>query len=548
MAVATYTTDLTDSGNELDLCESNALWSEISGRSSGGADATEGDYYLQGSACVSQSFGAATGQTAGICMDYGSNFTFGTGHCLFMWQILLAPNAINTWALGGMRIGLGPSNGNFQYYNAMGNDFGRYPYGGWTNTAIYPSYAGGADQTDGSGFGNYRWVASLPYTIASVSKGNPHGVDAIRKGRGQFNVLNGQAGAYGTFAGMAAANDAQSARWGLFQKQGIVYLWKGLMALGASGTIVDFRDSNVNISVDDTPRTYAAFNRIEIANASSKVYWTNVGITAANASGLSKGQLEMLAAADVQFDGCTFTDMSTFVFLSTSVVIGTVFRRCSAITTTGGSWLGSVVAASTVAADASAFAWNSSSDTDGKLDDMVFTKGTNAHHAIQLGTATPADITLRGITFTGFNASDGQNDSVLYLADKGSDTVWSITANGCTGTVSYKKARAGDTVTVTYDQVTITIEVRDKSGSLITDATEITLVKSSDLSVLKHAEDVTSGSTSYLYEYAGDVTCYVNVLSIDNYVPRTVEPVVLTADDQTLVVQLDDERGRYYNP
>ena len=74
------------------------------------------------------------------------------------------------------------------------------------------------------------------------------------------------------------------------------------------------------------------------------------------------------------------------------------------------------------------------------------------------------------------------------------------------------------------------------------------MVRVSDTTVLHHAESVTTGSTGYTYGYSGDVNCYVNVLSVDNYVPRTVEPVVLGDTDQTVVVQLEDERGRYSNP
>ena len=546
MTVPAYGTDL----QTVTLADDNTNFAELSGHTSGGAATSETTYYIRGSGCCSQSTGVAVGTTMGLQFDYGGNISgWTTGWCFFAWQIFLAPGAIDTWDNGGLRFGVGSSSGNMKFWKVIGNDFGRNPYGGWQNNAVDPTYA--YDYIDGSPVdGNYRIFGSSPNLLSSVNKGNPHGVDAIRYGRGQIKAEFGAtADGYATFVGMATANDnATSARWGLFQKVGSVYLWKGLMSFGTTTNAVDFRDSDRTIQADDTPRTYAAFNKIEVNHASSKVYLSSCSFVAVNPSQLSRGAFEMVANADVQLDGCSFIDMDTFIFQSNAIVTGTTFRRCNAVTGAGATFTSCLFAASTVAADASAFTWNVNTDLDGKIDNSTFTKGTNAHHAIQLGASTPASITLRGITFTGFNASDGQNDSVLYLSDKGTDTAWTITANSCTGTVSYKKARSGDTVTVNYDQVTITIEVRDKSGTLITDATEITLVRTSDLTVLTHAESVTSGSTSYLYSYAGDVTCYVNVLSVDNYVPRTVEPVVLTADDQTLVVQLDDERGRYFNP
>jgi hypothetical protein len=543
MTAPSYTTDL----QTVSLANGTTGWAELSGHTSGGAATDETTYYIQDTQCVSQSTGVATGTTTGLQYDYGSNITWTSGWCFFAWQIYLAPGAIDTWANGGLRFGVGSSAGNMNFWKVIGNDFGRNPYGGWQNNAVDPTFT--ADYTDGSPVtGNYRYFGSNPNLLSAVNKGNPHGVDAIRYGRGQLLVIYGESSNYATFAGMATANDGTSARWGLFQRIGVAYLWKGLLSIGSSGTAVDFRDANRVIQIDDTPRTYAAFNKIEINNASSNVEWENVQFQAVNASQLSRGAFEMVANATVALTSCSFTDMDTFIFQSNADVAGTTFRRCLAVTGGGATFLGCIFAASSVAADASAFIWNTNANLDGILDNATFSKGTNAHHAITLGTSAPTTHTLRGITFTGFNASDGQNDSVLYLADRGTDTAWTINASGCSGTVSYKKARSGDTVTVNVDQVTLTIEVRDSSGTLITDSTEITLVRSSDTTVLHHAESVTTGSTGYTYGYSGDVTCYVNVLSVDNYVPRTVEPVILGDTDQTVVVQLEDERGRYNNP
>jgi len=99
-------------------------------------------------------------------------------------------------------------------------------------------------------------------------------------------------------------------------------------------------------------------------------------------------------------------------------------------------------------------------DLDGKIDGMTFSKGTNSHHAIELGVSSPVNLTIRDVTFSGFNAADGANDSVLHLLDKGSDTTWTIGCVGCSGTVSYKKVRPGDTVNITQGVAT-TVHVQD---------------------------------------------------------------------------------------
>jgi hypothetical protein len=142
-----------------------------------------------------------------------------------------------------------------------------------------------------------------------------------------------------------------------------------------------------------------------------------------------------------------------------------------AITAAGAIFKTVKVLTPTVAADASALVWNVATDTDGKLDSCSFSKGTNAHHAIQLGASALATVTLRGITFTGFNATNEQNDSVILLADTGSNRAWTINAVGCTGTVSVKKTRGGDTYTVVADPVSTAIQVRDvNTGSAVTGA------------------------------------------------------------------------------
>ena len=191
--------------------------------------------------------------------------------------------------------------------------------------------------------------------------------------------------------------------------------------------------------------------------------------------------------------------------------------------------------------------WDST-DPDGYLDGATFSKGTNAHHAIELTSTTGGTYTFRDVAFSGFNASDNQNDSTI-LVDAGYLENVTINLVGCSGNISYKNT-TGANVTLVTDPRTLTIEVRDEAGTLITDATEVTIVRTSDTTVLHHAESVTTGSTAYQYTYTSDVATYVNVLvdpTAGNYVAKTVEPVTLINADQTVVVQLAADRA-YSNP
>jgi len=454
VAAPSYTTDL----SLISDAESTTNWAELSGHTGGGAASQEGDYEIQGTYCVSQSTGTQTGTTTGLQYDYGSNVTWNTGDCVFMWQIFLAPGAIDTWANGGMRIGVGSTTGNMKYWKSMGRDFGKYPYGGWQNTAIDPTYT--ADYTDGTPVaGNYRVFGSNPNIASAVSKGNPHGVDIIRKGRGKVEITAGDVtNGYGTFSGLATTNDNSSNRWGLFQYQQGTYLWKGLLSFGTATTAVDFRDANKVIFADDTPRTYAAFNRIEIRNSSSRVDWTAVQISALGT--LAKGEFEVIDNADVNFASCTFTDMSTFIFLSNGSVANCIFRRCGQVTVGGSDITGCTFdqssATSAVLAATPANA--------GAIDNTAFiSDGTG--YAITI-TGTAANITLTNVTFSGYATSDGSTGNEAIYVNIASGSMSITISGGSTPSIR----TAGCTVTVVSGAVSATVKTVTADGTAIQSA------------------------------------------------------------------------------
>ena len=130
---------------------------------------------------------------------------------------------------------------------------------------------------------------------------------------------------------------------------------------------------------------------------------------------------------------------------------------------------------------------------------MTFTMGATSTHAIQFGTSAPTTMTLRGITFSGYNTTTGDagtaNDAVLYFPDKGTDTTWTINAVGCNGTISYKKARSGDTVNIVADPVTVAVTVKDAdTGALLTDARVLVWVTSTAAGFPYQAPVTISGS------------------------------------------------------
>ena len=250
MTVPSYTTDLTT--GELNDCDASTPTGVEFANHETGAAPVEGDtdYFIEGIACYTATSGSTKVGLCSIAFDYGSSVPIVAGECIFVWHVFLAGNAIDTIANGGMRVLAGDDLDNYEGWYTGGNNFGRNPYGGWQNFAVDPRNT--PDVTLGTQT-IWQFFGVGCKTISVISKGNLHAMDAIRVGRGDFIVEYGQAANYATFAGMASANDAQAARWGLLQAEGAGYLWKGLMSLGTATNLVDFRDSNRIITIDDCP-------------------------------------------------------------------------------------------------------------------------------------------------------------------------------------------------------------------------------------------------------------------------------------------------------
>ena len=447
MAVPTYSTDLAT----ISLCDAVGTWVEPGTWTSGGTPAADTENFVQGTAAISKAFNA-TG-IGGMIFDYGSGITITSPAAVFAWLYWASPKTLYNYADGGIRIMRGSSNAAFYGWDVGGKDY--YTYGGWINEAVdVDQTVVTPDDTISTPSTTKQWFGAAFYNSDAISKGSPCLVDAFRYGR-EFRVVGGESANYGTFVGAAAKNDANDAtdgynRWGLFQAITAGYLMKGLFIIGYGG-VADFRDSNRNIVIQNTRKVAAAFNGFEIRNASSRVDWTNINITALGT--VSKGTLTVVDDADVNFASCVFTDMNTFVFKAASAVLSSTFRRCNTITANDANFTGTVFDASSAAVNTSQLIWDVATNPSSDLTGCSFTKGALAHHAIEFGTSSPTAITLTNMTFTGFNASNSQNDSALHFK-RTSGTI-TVTLSG-TGQPSYK---AEGTTTVEWVTSSRTVKV-----------------------------------------------------------------------------------------
>ena len=465
MTIASYSTDLTD----MDLAASSTGWAEATASGWTSVFAITGgetDDYIQNTTCNSTTVKTGVGA---LLYNNGSGITLNQDDAVLVWVKWDVSPSLDTETNGGIRTVMGSALNAFYAFKHLGSD--SYIYDGWINLATGDPADTDitADYTVGSPTTTKQYHGWAFNALSVPSKGNPYKVDAIRYGRCEIICINGDATAYGTFADMAQENDYNDGtngwnRWGLFRKvTSGNYLWKGLMSLG-NATVVDFRDSNATILIDNTKHVTPAFNAIEINNASSRVDWTGITISALGA--VSIGSLTVVDNADVNFESCTFNDMGTFSFLANSDVLNTQFVRCGQVIHGGGVMNGSSILESAVLADTGSLYYNGAADPNGEMDGMTFTKGALSHHAIEFGTSSPLSMTLTDIDFSGFNAADAATDSVLYIK-RTSGTV-NITISGGSGIISYKSD--GATVNIISGAVTIQATAALKDGAPVENA------------------------------------------------------------------------------
>lgn len=466
--MATYGTDLT----VLNACDAVTNWTELpSPHSAGSGPAADSENYFHNGTSISQATGQGVDDGAGIQYDHQSALTWtaASNWVIMMWSYYAAPTNIKTWALGGGRIGIGSADNNAKFYNAMGNNFGKYPYGGWQCTAIDPEFAT-ADYTLGTPGAGYQNFAFLPNVTAKITKGSPTAVDVLRYGRGEFQV----SGTGANFSGMATANDdPTTGRWGLLQSEGgSNYSQKGLMSLGLAGTAVTFSDSNKNINTEDTPRVLAGFNKIEVNHVDSSVTWESISLASPTTSitgsaPVSPGDFEVVDNATVDFKTCTFTDKGTFIFnagTNPNDIISSTFRRCKKVTQGGATFTGTTFDAPNVAVSTAAMSADSLEDITGC---SFVSSGTG--HAIELTDLGDGSL-LWDNTLSGYDA--GVAGSPVTPTNTGDEAIW---VNVGTGTVTITVSAdatipsirsAGATVNVVTGTITVKVIIAELSTGL----------------------------------------------------------------------------------
>ncbi len=455
MAAPVYATDLVDIFTD----GTTTGWTALGGGASGLAQET--DYFVQGTSCLSKSAWTATATPKGMIYDNASGVTVTAGDAVWIWITHLTPNSLDTLANGGLRVLIGSGTGAYYHYYIGGNNTIRYDER-WLCVPVDPRTGTvAADATTGAPSATkqtFGGTAVLPTT--APTKGAPFGIDAIRYGRTftctNGDVTNGYAsfGGNGSDTGAAAYNDGTTRTWGQIQFSGGTYKMQGLFRMGTVGTAVDFRDTSRIVFIANSLKVASGFNGFEVNNASSRIDWTSISITALGT--VSRGYFLVNAAtADINISSCFFTQMDTFGFGSSSTILDTTFKSCSLVTQSSALFTNCTF-------DSSRSSASVLCNNPTNLDACTFiSDGSN--HALELTSACAGNsYNLTDHTFTGYAGSDGSTgNEVVYNNSGGAVT---LNAFGITGTVSVRNG-AGASTTVISGAVSVTLTAQTETGT-----------------------------------------------------------------------------------
>lgn len=500
MTAASYTTDLTD----FESFEGTPATSlvEMTGfltTQQNTFENQDGDNPIQGS-----QHGSVAQRTAGagsIVVEDGTGVSLAAGEAFFFWGVFLQARAVDLFANDGIVGFVGTATNAFYRWTIGGSDFGRNPYGGYTNYVLDPTISTGRTQegTPGTTYTHVGWGANV---IAAIAKGSPYNIDVIRYGRGELIVTGGTTpDPAAQFNSVATQNDLNANRWGLFQEQFGSYLWKGLLTLGtpAGGTNlpVDFQDANRVITVDNTLRVASSFNRIEVNNTGSNIDWDAINIS--SLSTVSRGQFEMIDGATLDFNTCVFSDMDTFIFnkgTGKCDLLNTTWRRCRAVTQ-GGATITSCVFDNTDSGATESLI--STSTTLGLVTGCSFVRTAGTVNAVSISDtiSTNTTVTWDGNELTGY----GTGVTGVGVSSTAGGAIKAVTnavlqisvTNGATiPTVEFTGTGSVDVVA----SVSVSITVSDVAGVAVSGA-QVAVIKTSDRSTLFNNQTNGSGVVTF---------------------------------------------------
>lgn len=347
-------------------------------------------------------------------------------------------------------------------YDQHALDLAEFPdLGGWVRMWVDVSRTPTATGGTGLNEAQLRYVG-LVVSLPAVGGTSPNVViDAI-----DFTTTGlSLTGTTGLWSDFVTADANTTNQYGVLRSiSGILYCYARL-TLGTASSLV-FDDSSFTLVFVQQALVNDTFMgiSIDLQNASTDIAWANGVIRSA---GTKRGDLVVTSTSGAfAATACVFAALRIITFTSACSAIDCVFSDTGQVTGAGADLSGSTFSGYEGTADTSLLVWDAATDPDGLFDNTAFTKGTAATHAIEFGTTSPTTMTLQGIVFSGYNASNTNNDSTFHIK-RTSGTV-TINLIGCSGNMSYRSD--GATVVLVLDPVTSLITVRDENDDPLQNA------------------------------------------------------------------------------
>jgi hypothetical protein len=449
--------------------------------------AVEPDVRYEGANAISNKVGTAAG---GVELGNSTGtHDLATTPKVILYKCIATNNAaLNVIGSTGMihYIGSGTTTDRYEYYT-HGSD--AYPLaGGWVFDLIDPNIVGYSDVTAGSPdltLVNY-WAVSADFTATSkVENVAMDAIDYFDVGTGlTMDDGVGDECAFEDFR--VFEEDTITERHGIFRSvEGIFYVL-GMLTIGTA-TETDFTDdtggtmvfsdglfglgtSGIVIDIQHNTSVFSCTGWSFVGNGDTTTDDSRPSITVTGAG----------TSASASLDGCSFRNFTDATFTTDCVISSCKFSLVDQVDAGNGANLSnSSVLVPSTAANASAVLWDNTLDSDGLLDGMTFSKGTNDHHAIEFGDTVPISLTLNNCDFTGFSASQDVNSSIFHFKDVGGTTI-TLNLVGCTSDVAFASSYRTDgaTIIVVEDPVTLTVNTIDSGGDVVGSAR--VFVKASD--------------------------------------------------------------------
>ena len=283
--------------------------------------------------------------------------------------------------------------------------------------------------------------------------------------------------------------------YGIIEVVSTVYFCTGDVQFGTGATVHYFEmDGEILVFKDE--HVAAGLYSLSGVGSGTDVVIKNSVIKSAGSTDATRFSFDW---SEANLASCSIVDTlinraAACTFKSGQTITGNTFDDCGQITHAGSNMNDCKVKNYEGAVNSSALIYDVNADPSGEMDDMAFTKGTAATHAIEFGTTSPLSMSLNGIDFSGYNAADEEDDSALHI--KRTVGTVEIALVGCTGNIFYKSD--GATVVLTASKSATFTPIEDGSA--------FTITKNSDNSVLKDVASTSGGEVVYSYDGALDDT------------------------------------------